>query len=63
MIWRYPCYILFMLILTRKEGETITIGEDIQIKVLSVQGGKVRLGIDAPREVSVNREEVLEKDK
>ncbi len=52
-----------MLILTRKEGETITIGEDIQIKVLSVQGGKVRLGIDAPREVSVNREEVLEKDK
>ena len=52
-----------MLILTRKEGETITIGEDIQIKVLSVQGGKVRLGIDAPKEVSVNREEVLEKDK
>ncbi len=52
-----------MLILTRKEGETITIGEDIQVKVLSVQGNKVRLGIDAPREVSVNREEVLEKDK
>ena len=48
-----------MLILTRKEGETITIGEDIQIKVLAVQGGKVRLGIEAPREVSVNREEVL----
>jgi len=52
-----------MLILTRKAGETITIGEDIQIKVLSVQGGKVRLGIDAPREVSVNREEVLLKAK
>jgi len=50
-----------MLILTRKVGETITIGEDIQVKVLSVQGGKVRLGIDAPREVSVNREEVLTK--
>jgi carbon storage regulator len=52
-----------MLILTRKEGETITIGEDIQIKVLAVQGGKVRLGIDAPREVRVNREEVLSKNK
>jgi carbon storage regulator len=52
-----------MLILTRKEGETITIGENIQIKVLAVQGGKVRLGIDAPREVSVNREEVLNKGK
>ena len=51
-----------MLILTRKEGETITIGEDIQIKVLAVQGGKVRLGIEAPREVSVNREEVLQRD-
>jgi len=50
-----------MLILTRKEGETITIGEDIQIKVLAVQGGKVRLGIEAPREVSVNREEVLQR--
>jgi len=48
-----------MLILTRKSGETITIGEEIQIKVLAVQGGKVRLGIQAPREVAVNREEIL----
>ena len=48
-----------MLILMRKEGEIITIGEDIQIKVLAVQGGKVRLGIEAPKDVSVNREEVL----
>ena len=48
-----------MLILTRKEGETITIGEDIHIKVLAVQGGKVRIGIEAPRDVPVNREEVL----
>lgn len=48
-----------MLILTRKTGETITIGESIQIKVLSVKGGQVRIGIEAPREVSVNREEVL----
>jgi carbon storage regulator len=47
-----------MLILTRKTGEIITIGENIQIHVLSVKGGQVRIGIDAPREVSVNREEV-----
>ena len=48
-----------MLILTRKSGETITIGEDIQVKVISIKGGQVRIGIDAPREVNVNREEVL----
>ncbi len=47
-----------MLILTRKTGETITIGENIQVKVLSIKGGQVRIGIDAPREVNVNREEV-----
>ncbi|MES0372622.1 MAG: carbon storage regulator, partial [Mariprofundaceae bacterium] len=41
-----------MLILTRKSGETITIGESIQIRVLAVKGGQVRIGIDAPREVS-----------
>ncbi len=57
-----------MLILTRKSGETITIGENIQIRVLGVKGGQVRIGVDAPREVSVNREEVYarvqkEKDK
>ncbi len=47
-----------MLILTRKSGETITIGENIQIRILGVKGGQVRIGIDAPREISVNREEV-----
>jgi len=50
-----------MLILTRKTGETITIGENIQIRVLTVKGGQVRIGIDAPREVSINREEVFER--
>jgi len=49
-----------MLILTRKKGEAITIGDNIQIQVLSVKGGQVRIGIDAPRDVSVNREERLE---
>jgi len=48
-----------MLILTRKTGETITIGDNIQIQVLSVKGGQVRIGIDAPREVLVNREEIF----
>ena len=48
-----------MLILTRKSGETITIGENIEVKVLSIKGGQVRIGIDAPREVNVNREEVV----
>jgi carbon storage regulator len=50
-----------MLILTRKSGETITIGENIHIRVLDVKGGQVRIGVDAPREVSVNREEVSER--
>ncbi len=50
-----------MLILTRKSGETITIGENIQIRVLGVKGGQVRIGVDAPREVAVNREEVFER--
>ena len=49
-----------MLILTRKTGETITIGENIQIQVLGIKGGQVRIGVDAPREITVNREEVFE---
>jgi len=50
-----------MLILTRKVGETIKIGDDIQIQVLSVKAGQVRIGVDAPREILVNREEVFER--
>lgn len=46
-----------MLILTRKKGEAIAIGDNIQIQVLNVKGGQVRIGIDAPRDVKVNREE------
>jgi len=49
-----------MLILTRKKGESIAIGDNIQIQVLNVKGGQVRIGIDAPREVRVNREERIE---
>lgn len=47
-----------MLILTRKNGETIRIGESIAITVLEIKGTQIRLGIDAPRDVIVDREEV-----
>ena len=48
-----------MLVLSRKKHESIRIGEDIEIKVLDVRGGRVRLGIVAPVEVSVVRHELL----
>lgn len=47
-----------MLILTRRLGETIIIGEDIEITVLGTKGGQVRLGINAPKDVDVHREEI-----
>ncbi len=49
-----------MLVLTRKEGEAIKIGDDVEVEVLSIRGGKVRLGITAPIGISVHREEVYE---
>jgi carbon storage regulator len=52
-----------MLILTRKEQERIVIRDDVVITVTKVQGDKVRLGIEAPEEVSVHRWEVYEKVK
>lgn len=50
-----------MLILTRKIGESIIIGENIVVTALRAQGSQVRLGIDAPKEVSVHREEIQER--
>ena len=47
-----------MLVLTRKVGEEIVIGDDVRVKVVAVQGDRVRLGIDAPRSVPVDRLEV-----
>lgn len=48
-----------MLVLSRKEGESIKIGADIDIRVVEIEGGKVRLGITAPREIGVFRSELL----
>ncbi len=50
-----------MLVLTRRTGESIMIGDDIEIKILDVSGEKVRVGIDAPREINVYRTEVFER--
>ncbi len=49
-----------MLVLTRKVDESIMIGDTIEIKVLGVDGGSVKLGIQAPREIPVHRKEVFE---
>ena len=47
-----------MLVLTRKKGEKIVIGENITITVVEIRGDKVRLGIEAPKDVGVHREEI-----
>ena len=50
-----------MLILTRRVGESLIIGNDVTITVLGVKGNQVRIGVDAPREVAVHREEILDR--
>jgi carbon storage regulator len=50
-----------MLILTRKVGEIIMIGDDIVVKVLGVRSGQVKIGIEAPRELPVHRHEIFER--
>ena len=50
-----------MLILTRKEGESINLGNDITITVLGVSGKQVRIGTSAPKDVLVNREEITQR--
>ena len=48
-----------MLILTRRVGESLMIGDDVTITVLGVKGNQVRIGVKAPKEVAVHREEIL----
>jgi len=50
-----------MLILTRRVGETLMIGDDVSVTVLGVKGNQVRLGVDAPKDVSVHREEIYQR--
>ena len=50
-----------MLILTRRAGETIAIANDIKVTVLGVWGNQVRIGVSAPKEVAVHREEIFER--
>jgi carbon storage regulator len=50
-----------MLILTRRVGETLMIGENVAVTVLRVKGNQVRLGVNAPKDVSVHREEIFQR--
>ena len=50
-----------MLILTRRVGETLMIGEDVSVTVLGIKGNQVRIGVNAPKDVSVHREEIYQR--
>jgi carbon storage regulator len=50
-----------MLILTRRAGESLRIGDDVEVTVMAVNGSQVRIGIKAPRNIAVDREEIAER--
>jgi len=52
-----------MLVLSRRVGETIKIGDDISFTVLNISGNQVRLGLDAPKDVNIVRSELIQRDK
>ena len=52
-----------MLVLKRKAGESIIVADNIEIKIIEVEEGRIKIGIDAPKEVSIIRKEVLEETK
>lgn len=52
-----------MLILTRKVGESLLIGDDISVTILNIRGNQVKIGVDAPKDVSVHREEIYQRIK